>query len=244
MRFRFLVRTPENVVFEHELASIPARALAWAADVLVMAALVLGSLRLVEMLGGSTGFATAIGFVAVFLVQWWYGALLEWWLGGQTVGKRWVGLRVLDTRGLRIGFVAAVVRNLLRIVDLLPGLYLVGGVSAWIDPWGRRLGDLGAGTVVVRERRLPPPTAMVAVSERHNSFALDPLVRLAVRRVTAPERDAMVALGLRREWLPPSVRHALFARLASHLEARLGVPRPPHFSPEKYVLHLTSVVLA
>lgn len=237
------VVTPENVAFEFERAALPARALAWAIDVLAMIALAAIALRLVSLLGAAGGFATALGFVVIFAIQWGYSAISEWALSGQTLGKRIVGLRVLDERGLRIGFVQAVVRNLVRTVDFLPGAYLIGGTCALLDPKGRRLGDLAAGTIVVRERRAPAPAAIVPPSERHNTFVRDPGVALAARRITPPERDAMIALGLRRERLPIAIRHELFGRLADHLEARLGVPRPAFFSPEKYVLNLTAVVL-
>ncbi len=243
MREIHRVRTPENVLFEFELASLPARALAWGLDVLVVVALVLAVTRVISAIAIAPGFVSAIAIVAFFALQWGYGALTEWWWGGQTIGKRVVGLRVLDEQGLRIGLVPAVLRNLVRIVDFLPAFYLVGGIAALADGRGRRLGDVAAGTIVVRERPAAAPAALVAASERHNTFLSDPVVLLAARRLTAPERDAMIALGMRRELLPLEVRHDLFARLAEHLETRLAIPRPPFFSPEKYVLHLTAAAL-
>jgi uncharacterized RDD family membrane protein YckC len=240
----YVVRTPENVTFEFEVARLGSRALAWGVDVLVMLALITTAAQLMNSLvavGG--GLATALLFVVIFLVQWWYAALLEWGWGGQTLGKRVVGLRTLSDRGLRISFAQAVVRNLVRVVDLLPALYLVGGVTTLLDRHGRRLGDLAAGTIVVRERRAPPPSLVVPRSERHNTFVDDPSVAVAVRRVTAPERDAMVSLSLRRDQLPLHARSELFGRLAAHLEARTGVTKPAHFSDEKYVLNLTAAAL-
>ncbi len=241
----YVIRTPENVTFEFELAGVASRAVAWLVDVLVMFALVFASTQVIGALVPlAGGFAAALVFLAIFLVQWWYSAVLEWWWGGQTIGKRVVGLRTLSETGVRIGFVQAVVRNLVRIVDLLPALYLAGGASALLDRHGRRLGDLAAGTIVVRERKTPAPSAVVPPSERYNSFVDDPSIALAVRRITAPERDAMVGLSLRRDQLPLPVRRELFARLAAHLEGRLGVARPPFFSEEKYVLNLTAIALA
>jgi hypothetical protein len=103
---------------------------------------------------------------------------------------------------------------------------------------------VAAGTLVVRERAAPRPAQLVRAAERHNTFLADASVRAAARQVTAPERDAMIALGLRRERLPLHVRTELFERLAKHLEERLHVARPSFFTPEKYVLNLTAVVLA
>lgn len=240
-----LVRTPENVTFEFELAGLGARGLAWAVDLAVMAALFFASSVLImltlPLLGG---FAVAAQVVTGSLILWWYAALLEWWLGGQTVGKRVMGIRTLRVSGVRVTFFQAVIRNLVRIVDLLPFMYLVGATSAVLDRKGRRLGDLAAGTVVVREQGTPMPTTIVPPAERHNSFIRDPAVIHATRRITAPERDAMVALGLRREALPLPLRRELFVRMAEHLSARLGVERPSFFSDERFVLNLTAVLLA
>ncbi len=245
LRARLSVLTPENVEFEFEPAGVAERALAYGVDMLVMIALTL----IVAIVGSffavlSPGVAMALIFVGTFLVQWWYAALFEYFRDGQTIGKSLFGLRVRKRDGLRITFYQAVVRNLVRMVDMLPALYLTGVSAMLLDPSFRRLGDLAAGTVVVRERRTLQPTEVVPASARYNSFLDDPRVRSAARKVLAPEREVMIALGLRRERLPVGVRHALFAALGAHLERRLGVARPPYFSEEKYVLHLTAVVLS
>jgi uncharacterized RDD family membrane protein YckC len=245
VRGTYVVRTPENVTFEFELAGVASRALAWLVDVLVMFVVIVGLSQIFSsFMQVAGGFAGALLFFAIFLVQWWYSSLFEWLWNGQTLGKRIVGIRTLSDRGVRVGLVQAVIRNFVRVVDLLPGLYLVGGVASLLDARGRRLGDLAAGTIVVRERKAPVPSIVVPPSERYNTFVDDPSIALAVRRITAPERDAMVSLSLRREQLPLPVRQELFARLAEHLEARLAVPRPAYFSEEKYVLNLTAVALA
>lgn len=244
MRDLFVLRTPENVAFEFELASVGTRAAAWAIDVIVMAALVFVAVLAATALATlSQGLGIALLSVFVFLVQWWYAALLEWRWGGRTIGKRIVGLRVLGEDGLALTFSQAVIRNLVRVADLLPGLYLVGGLSVLVDRKARRLGDVAAGTIVVRERHTPRPAQILAASERHNSFLADPAVRAAARRVSAPERDALIALGLRRDRLPMAVRTELFERMARHLGERLDLVRPAHLTPEKFVLSLTAVVL-
>jgi uncharacterized RDD family membrane protein YckC len=244
VRDLYVIKTPENVVFEFELAGISARALAWGIDLFVMVVLIVAAILVTSMFAVvAGGFAIALLSIAVFLVQWWYSALFEWWWGGQTIGKRVVGLRTISASGVRVSFLQAVTRNLVRNVDILPAIYGVGGVTALLDRHGRRLGDLAAGTIVVRERRVPKPSTVVPPSERYNTFVNDPEVAVAARRITPPERDAMIALGLSREELPLAIRHELFTELAAHLEARLGVPRPPYFSEEKYVLNLTAVVL-
>lgn len=238
------IRTPENVVFTFALAGVGARALAWLVDLAVMGVLWGIAAAIAVSLGmWLGGLAAALYFVLAFLVQWGYGTFTEWRWAGQTVGKRIVGLRVLSLGGMRIGFVQSVVRNLVRSVDLLPALYLAGGVTALLDRHGRRLGDLAAGTVVVRERRAPRPRGAVASDEHASAFAREPALVRAIVRITPPERDAMIALCARRETLPLPVRHGLFLRLSRHLESRLGVTRPTHASDEKFVLHLTGLAL-
>ena len=241
------VHTPENVVFHYELAGLHARAAAWLIDVLVMGAIitVISCLvgQLMSSVPGLRELSSAFVLILVFVVQWGYGTLLEWRFRGQTLGKRALRVRVLDAKGLRISFAQAAVRNLLRAVDSLPFTYLVGGISVLLDPKRRRLGDLAAATVVVQERKLPTPSTVLPPDLRYNSFLADPNVAMAARRVSAPERDAMIALGTRRDSLPLATRHQLFTTLAEHLESRLGVARPPELSAEKYVLNLAALVL-
>ena len=245
MRDTYAIRTPENVAFEFELAGIGARAFALLVDYAVMGALMVAAVVAAMALGViGEGVAAAFYFVAAFAVQWGYGALCEWRFEGQTLGKRIVGIRVMRAEGTRITLTQAVVRNLVRIEDILPAFYFVGGASASSDPSGRRLGDFAARTVVVRQRRSPRPSSLVAPMERYNSFIEDPEVVHASRRITAIEREVMVALALRREQLPLAVRYALFAKMAQHFEERLRLPRPPHFSAERYVLNLAATLFA
>ncbi|MBI2892569.1 MAG: RDD family protein [Deltaproteobacteria bacterium] len=244
MKETFELRTPENVEFSFDLGGILSRALAWVLDSIVIVALILLIGIVCSIAGLALGdLAVALMFLFAFAVQWFYFVVLEWRMDGQTLGKRALGLRVIDEHGVRIGFLQAAVRNLLRIVDFLPGVYLTGALAALVDGKGRRLGDLAAGTLVVRTRRAPMPSVIVPPKERYNSFIEDAAVRVAARRIRAAERDAMVSLALRRDQLALPVRLQLFERLARHLEAALAVEKPPFFSDEKYVLNLTAIVL-
>ena len=243
MRDVLSVRTPENVVVEHELAGLSARALSVLIDLLVMSTLV-GVAALTCAVFGVVlaGFARALYFVALFAIQWGYAVVLEWRWHGQTVGKRLAGTRVLTRHGLAISFGQAALRNLLRIVDILPGGYLLGGVSALLDARGRRLGDIAADTVVVRVqhgvrlKEILGEGAPLILAEPDSALAS------AARAITASERDALLRLIARRERLPLAVRHDLFAKLARHLEARLGLSRTEFLSDERFLLNLAAEV--
>jgi hypothetical protein len=88
--------------------------------------------------------------LVTFFITWCYFVLLEWLWQGQTVGKRMYGLRVIGEDGSPATFTAVLVRNLARMIDFLPGFYAVGLLTVIVTPRSQRLGDLAAGTYVVR----------------------------------------------------------------------------------------------
>ena len=99
--------------------------------------------------------------ITLFVVIFGYDILFEVLSSGRTPGKRLNGLRVVRVGGFPIGFLASAIRNTLRLIDFLPSAYLVGCVAILVTEHNQRLGDLAAGTLVVRERKatstLPPP---------------------------------------------------------------------------------------
>ena len=101
---------------------------------------------------GANG-AAAIYAVVAFLVFWGYNVAFEVLASGRTPGKRWNGLRVVRSEGQPIGFLASATRNLLRLIDWLPSLYVVGVISIFATAKNQRLGDIVAGSVVLREHR-------------------------------------------------------------------------------------------
>jgi uncharacterized RDD family membrane protein YckC len=241
MRDVHTVRTPENVVFEHELAGLTARALGLLIDILVMSTLVgLAALTCAVFGVVLAGFARALYFVALFAIQWGYAVVLEWRWHGQTIGKRIAGTRVLASTGLEISFGQAALRNLLRMVDILPGGYLLGAVSALLDGRGRRLGDIAADTLVVRVERGIRLKEILGDNQRASVSEQDSAWTHATGAMTAPERELLIDLVERREQLPLSVRHDLFAKLAHRLESRLGLSRPEFLSDERFLLNLAA----
>ncbi len=145
------VITPEGVPLHLPAAGPVPRALAWAVDFVIrVAALMLLSIPLTVL--GEFGQGLYLGLM--FLLMWAYTIVQEA-LWGRTVGKRVLGLRVVAQDGAPIGWMAAITRNLLRTVDMLPFAYALGLLSSLFDRNGRRLGDLVAGTVVVHDSARP-----------------------------------------------------------------------------------------
>ncbi len=256
----YTVLTPEYVEFNFVLAGLMSRFLALLIDTVLSlvitvllfllvllfqlalsaaGAVVAGAGAAQELLG--VGFAAQ--FVVWFLVDWGYMVLLEVAWSGQTVGKRILGLRVIQDSGVRVGASQSLLRNLVRPVDKLPLLYLVGGVAALFSGSQQRLGDLLAGTIVVRERRLKIPTQLER-PEGDTSLLSDPDFRARVARLSAEEEAVLFSAALRREELGMEARLTLFATLARRLEDDLGFGKPAHLSDEKLVLLVTAALAA
>ena len=184
------VVTPEGVALHLPTAGPLPRALAWGIDLAVR----LGILTLVGMFLGLLGAAgQGVYLVILFLVFWAYPIVLEAMWNGQTPGKRALSLRVVSADGAPVGWLAAITRNLLRTVDMLPFAYATGLVASLADPHGRRLGDMVAGTLVVhdsdeREYVSSPLDAVVAPP-----LALRPEEQMAV--VAFGERASQLSLA-------------------------------------------------
>jgi len=151
-----VVATPERVAFRFETAGLGSRFTAQLIDLLVLwgvlLALGLASFGVIGGLVGQPAIAAVIFLVTGFLSFWAYWILPEALWSGQTLGKRVLHLRVIDARGGPVTAGQAVIRNLLRIVDFLPASYALGTVVIFSTARNQRLGDLAAGTVVIRER--------------------------------------------------------------------------------------------
>jgi uncharacterized RDD family membrane protein YckC len=221
-----IVQTPEGVRFALRLATPATRGLAAALDAAVVALLAkLFGMVATLMLLLNEDLARALGVLLYFVVSMCYGMALEWLWQGQTIGKRLFGLRVMDACGLPLRLPQVVLRNLLRAVDVLPVLYVVGGVAAWCSRYGQRLGDIAAETIVVRlTQPVAPDIAALGVAG-HNSFRRYPYLEARLRQRVAPEEAAVAFEALRRrDELESEARLRLFAELATDLRARVPFP--------------------
>jgi uncharacterized RDD family membrane protein YckC len=245
------VLTPEYVEFDFVLAGIYARVLAWLIDFVVAMVLfwivvwIATFTSLVTAFAGDSvgGFGGAFLFIAWFLIDWFYAIFLEMIWSGQTVGKKVMGLRVIQESGVRVDPVQSAIRNLIRPVDRLPLTYLVGGIAALFSKSHQRLGDMAAGTVVVRERRLKIP-ASLSRPEGDTSLLNDPDFRARVAKLTAEEEALFFSAAIRREELGMEARLNLFATLSQRLQDDLGFFKPEHLSDEKLVLLVTAAAAA
>ena len=200
-----------------------------------------------EVLGrfGGGGIANATYVLAYFVISIGYGIALEWYWRGQTLGKRVLRLRVMDEQALRLGFGQVVIRNLLRSVDMLPGLYLVGGVSCVLSPKFQRLGDLAAATIVVRNPEIAQPNIEQVLGGKFNSLLGYRHLAARLRQRTTPQAAA-IALDalLRRDQLQPEARLTVFSRLADHFRSLVEFPAEAveQLSDEQYVRNAVEIL--
>ena len=193
------VLTPEGVALHLPAAGPVPRALAWLLDLCVRASVLLVLSMALGMLGDM---GRGLYLLAYFLVFWGYPIVLEAAWDGQTPGKRALGLRVIAGDGAPLGWLPAVVRNLMRSVDMLPFAYAAGLVSCLCDRHGRRLGDLVADTQVVHVRPRRGDPSLPAAAPLAPPSALK-----------ADEQAAIVAFGERAPQLPPARQVELAALL-------------------------------
>lgn len=223
---RMRVRTPEGVVFTFPLAGPATRCMAWVLDAIAISALsTLTGLVLVWFALLSIDITAAVITVLFFVIGTGYFMAFEYLWRGQTPGKRVMHLRVVDSAGMLLTPGQVIVRNLLRVVDELPALYLVGGVALMVSRRAQRLGDLAAGTVVVRHRRISEPDLEALMHGRYNSLREAPHLAARLRQSVPPVLAAAAVEALvRREQLEPAARVQLFGELAARFRGLVAFP--------------------
>lgn len=244
---QLVIRTPEGVTFHLVLAGPISRSLAWLLDAATIAAAAMVMMLVLSALGKlSADISTAILLVALFGVNLGYAMVLEWFWNGQTLGKRVLGLRVMDVRGLRLQPYQIIIRNLLRAVDSLPAAYLLGGLTSVFNRHAQRLGDLAANTIVIRERRVVEPDLDLLLEKVHyNSLRDAPHLAARLRQQSAPEEAELALQALmRRDALTPQARVALFEALAAHFRQKVTFPQEAleGLSDEQYVRNVVDVL--
>lgn len=151
------IETPEHVVFRCSLAGPARRALAYLIDLFVRFAIlfVVGLALSLSSLGHAqlSGFRLGALLLLMFALEWGYFVACESFMGGRSLGKKALGLRVVTRDGLPVSFGGSVLRNLLRAADFLPTGYAIGLLTMALDPRFRRLGDWAADTMVIIEER-------------------------------------------------------------------------------------------
>jgi uncharacterized RDD family membrane protein YckC len=231
--------TPERALLSLPIAGIGSRTLAYLIDVLILAlawsvAIIAFSVfaPLIDVWGELSAIARVLALVGVFFAQWGYWTVAEVLWKGQTPGKRLIGIRVVRQDGSPVGVFESAVRNLIRIVDFLPGFYPVGLITMLIDKQNRRLGDLAAGTVLVRVEKVDlsryatsvPAASAGPISAQETEVITDFLARVEVLEPEARARLSGMMAAKFLSHLSEAERAAAVAepeKLKALLKARL-----------------------
>jgi uncharacterized RDD family membrane protein YckC len=243
---RLSIETPEGVVFSFELATPVTRALAWSVDTaaIVVANIILG--QIAKLVGTmSADLANALSVAGFFVISVVYAIALEWRWRGQTIGKRLLGLRVMDIHGLRLQFPQIALRNLLRVIDMLPFFYLVGGLTAVFSRNAQRLGDMAANTLVTRERKAEIPDIEQIAPAKYNSLLSQPHLAARLRSLVTAESAALAVRAVTlRDGYDPLARVVLFRELAAYFRRLVEFPEESveNLTDEQYVRCVLRVI--
>ncbi len=228
-----MVETAEGVRVEFSLAGVGSRILAATVDSLIQVVLVFALVLVAAEAtsiespwdGGTSDdreemliFAALVQAV-IFVVFFFYYIFFEMVWSGRTPGKRAAGLRTVQLGGGPVGLKASLIRNLLRLVDLLPVAYGIGVVAIAATKRNQRLGDLVGGTVVVRERKPELPSLIPRVAV--DTFLDRSLRAWDVSAVTEFEATTVRQFLARRDTIAPHARQELARELAQRLRPKV-----------------------
>ena len=231
------IDTPENVAFGYPVAGIGSRFIAALVDTTLIVVLQIAVFLLtiliaqrafdldVESLasGGFAAWILAVLGLVSFLFLWGYYIFFEMLWNGQSPGKRWTGLRVIRNDGRPITLTESVIRNLIRLIDFLPSLYGVGVVVMFVDARARRLGDMAAGTLVVREGAAGKELDDLLREDRYTrtgSLRLEGIGDLPLEKLTSIEVDLIDSFISRRDHFsnPDLIGRQVLERLFQKME--------------------------
>lgn len=225
---RVAVETPEQIQLSFNLAGISSRMMAYLIDIVIRGTVVFVIGLFVMTATGLAAPELGMGLmlVIIFVMEWAYHTVIEWAWNGYTPGKRALGLRVVRTNGVAVDLMRSAIRNLLRAADIFPFAYATGVLVMYFTKTERRLGDLVADTMVIREDRiflrdLPPlPSGLDEV----------PLARYSIPRLRG--RDiALIDEFFRRHHYFTHDRASELAEILT--EAWLDRQVVARFGPEK-----------
>jgi uncharacterized RDD family membrane protein YckC len=212
---RLTITTPEGLDLELTLAGVGSRFVSAIVDTSIQVAIILALVAVGAFTGGAGPVIVTIGAFAVLFT---YDVLFEVLNGGRTPGKQWNGLRVVRSSGRPIGFFASAIRNLMRLIDYL---FFIGAFAILVTVKNQRLGDLAAGTIVVRELHGGRGEALAPVS----AGAPSEYAAWDTSAVTAEELAAVLHYLERRDEIESETRRRLGHTLAERLRPKIaGAP--------------------
>lgn len=231
------IKTPEFVSIQFQLAGLGSRAAAYLLDQLILTlANVIVVIILLVLLTGSASFSAlsdeltsiifGVAIVLLFIINWGYFVFMEFYFGGKTIGKRALGIRVIQENGHSLTLLSSFIRNFLRIVDSLPASYLTGLLMIFFHPQHKRVGDLVAGTIVVHERKAKRLGKLTPIEKEIQKRGLSKhditIDEFSLRSLNAQDWNLIRTYSTRLLQLPLEERYDLTKRVADILFPKVG----------------------
>jgi uncharacterized RDD family membrane protein YckC len=244
---RLDIDTPEQISLELPLAGIGSRFLALTIDsliqigvviVLIIAGVVI-SMSYTELSGAADKFfsqtvGAIVTIVVPFCLYWGYFAFFEILWQGRTPGKRVAGIRVIHQTGRPMTAIECIGRNLMRALDIQPGIYAVGLICMMCNKQNRRVGDYVAGTIVVHDKALDSVSPTWG-DKRVGDKRFEGAVPSELRKLT-PDELVLVETYLNRRYdLEATVRALTAQRIVAMITEKLGIPKPPEQRDEDFL---------
>lgn len=237
----YMVSTPENIPIQYELAGVGSRFVAALADFLIIFGVQAGLILLVLAAGSIPALAPALRKLLLQLGPWLFSAVIiinsalfvgyplvfELVWSGQTPGKRAVGIRVVQADGAPLAPLAAVTRNVVRLVDFLPVYYIIGVVVMLADGKSRRLGDMAAGAICIKQQRNVSIASLTLPQTPASAGALpEPgAEQESLRALSYEDYYLLKEFLTRREQMAPAAAEKLARQIADRVATHLGIER-------------------
>jgi uncharacterized RDD family membrane protein YckC len=228
--------TPEAVLLDVETAGFASRILAGLLDLTIQLVVftILTVIIGIAFAGDESGVQTTIAIVT-FFVLFAYPISFETWLRGRTPGKIALGIRAVTLDGAPIRLREATLRAMGGVVDrLLPPGGITGALFVTFTPRHQRVGDLIAGTIVIRdpEKYVVSPALWFSAPRGLEAYAetIDPTA------ITVEQYTVIRSFLTRGSRLSVPIRNSLARDLANRLSARVRHTPPQHVPPEAFLV--------
>ena len=231
------IKTPEFVSIQFQIAGLGSRSAAFIIDQMLLIVInilslivlffVLDGMSRLEFIFIGNSLPIAITIIVLFIVNWGYFFVFEFFSGGRTLGKKLMGIRVIQENGHSITLLSSLIRNLIRIIDSLPTAYFLGIIMIFFHSKHKRLGDIVAGTIVVHERKAKR-------KKKHSPFEYEITNRGLSKDDLIIDEWTLKSLGI-KEWklvstyvhrfhqLPLAERNQLTIQIAEVLFPKIGL---------------------
>ncbi|WP_163539432.1 RDD family protein [Gracilibacillus sp. YIM 98692] len=234
------IKTPEYVSLKFQTAGLGSRAAAQIMDQLILLTtqmililflfFFMDNPLMTYFFSEGNSVAIAIFIILVFVINFGYFIFLEYIWAGRTIGKRMLGIRVIQENGHRITVLSSIIRNFVRLIDMLPSAYAVGILFVFFHSKHKRLGDIAAGTIVVHEHRRKNKASPLGnyIESKGLQEEMLEINAFQLKRLTQKDWELLQTYCQRAIHLKSSDRNPLTNQVAQILLPKVDIPLSSH----------------